>query len=235
MREEQNRPRRKSLSRQVMKAIENIILEQHLRPGDPLPTEQQIAGELQVSKSSVREAVKMLEALGVVEIRRGLYTVISENPEQGYLNLILSHFCLNSGSTDDLREFRRIVEEAYALQAIKTATEEDISEIRRALEEFQDRLSAGHACAEDDIRFHNQILYATHNPFLITLGVALNQLFSDSIGVSISRHPDDAAADHQRIFQGIVQRKPEIVSSAIAESARHWSLSLPRCGDCPLP
>ena len=84
-------PRRKSLSRQVMESIEKLILEQDLKPGDVLPTETQISETLQVSKSSVREAVKMLEALGVVEIRRGLCTVISANPEQGYLNVMLSH------------------------------------------------------------------------------------------------------------------------------------------------
>ena len=81
---------RKSLSKQVMESIEKIILDQKLQPGDALPTEQQISEELGVSKSSVREAIKMLEALGVVEICRGLCTVISENPEQGYLNVFLS-------------------------------------------------------------------------------------------------------------------------------------------------
>ena len=104
---------RKSLSKQVMESIEKIILDQKLQPGDALPTEQQISEELGVSKSSVREAIKMLEALGVVEIRRGLCTVISENPEQGYLNVFLSHLYLLSGSAEELREFRKIIEEAY--------------------------------------------------------------------------------------------------------------------------
>ena len=67
------RKTRKSLSKQVMESIEKLILDQKLRPGDALPTEQQISEELGVSKSSVREAIKM------VEIRRGLCTVISEN------------------------------------------------------------------------------------------------------------------------------------------------------------
>ena len=105
-------PRRKSLSRQVMESIEKLILEQDLKPGDVLPTETQISETLQVSKSSVREAVKMLEALGVVEIRRGLCTVISANPEQGYLNVMLSHLYLNSGNEEELQVFRRTVESA---------------------------------------------------------------------------------------------------------------------------
>ena len=93
----------KSLSRQVVDSIEEMIMERKLGPGDVLPTEIQISEELQVSKSSVREAIKMLEALGVVEIRRGLCTVISKNPEQGYMNVMLSHYYLNSGNEEDLQ------------------------------------------------------------------------------------------------------------------------------------
>ena len=185
---------RKSLSKQVMESIEKIILDQKLQPGDALPTEQQISEELGVSKSSVREAIKMLEALGVVEIRRGLCTVISENPEQGYLNVFLSHLYLLSGSAEELREFRKIIEEAYTTQAIATATEADITAIREALEQFRARCRDGTLTVDDDLRFHNQILQATHNAFLISMGTALNALFRDSIGASIRKYPEVALA-----------------------------------------
>ena len=111
---------KKSLSRQVVDSIEEMIMERKLGPGDVLPTEIQISEELQVSKSSVREAIKMLEALGVVEIRRGLCTVISKNPEQGYMNVMLSHFYLNSGNEEDLQNFRYIIESAYTRQQTMT-------------------------------------------------------------------------------------------------------------------
>ena len=219
---------RKSLSKQVMESIEKIILDQKLQPGDALPTEQQISEELGVSKSSVREAIKMLEALGVVEIRRGLCTVISENPEQGYLNVFLSHLYLLSGSTEELREFRKIIEEAYTTQAIATATEADITAIREALEQFRARCRDGTLTVDDDLRFHNQILQATHNAFLISMGTALNTLFRDSIGASIRKYPRVALADHEKIFAGILQRRAELAAEAIEESADRWSLSLPR-------
>lgn len=106
---------KKSLSRQVVDSIEEMIMERKLGPGDVLPTEIQISEELQVSKSSVREAIKMLEALGVVN-SPGLCTVISKNPEQGYMNVMLSHFYLNSGNEEDLQNFRYIIESAYDLR-----------------------------------------------------------------------------------------------------------------------
>lgn len=227
MNETEKKTPRKSLSRQVMDSIQELIVEQNLQPGDALPTEKQIAEELDVSKSSVREAVKMLEALGVVEIRRGLCTVISENPEQGYLNVILSHFYLQSGKPEELREFRRTIETAYTALAVQTATEEDVENIRQALEEFRSRVREGRVRPEDDVHFHNQILNATHNPFLIGLGVALNNLLQESIGAAIEANPEPALRDHEAIFQGFVLRRPDLVTDAIADSAARWSLTLP--------
>ncbi len=219
-------PHRKNLSTQVMEAIEKLILDKKLVPGDILPTEQQISQELQVSKSSVREAIKMMEALGIVDIRRGLCTVISERSERGYLNLLMSQMYLHSGNIEELRLFRQIIEKAYTAQAIAAATDQDIEQIGLALERFRQNVAAGQLTVDDDIHFHDQVLAATHNSYLITLGAALNQLFRDSIETSIRRHPDTALSDHERIYQAICQRRPDLAAKAIEDSAGLWSLSL---------
>ena len=222
-------PRRKSLSRQVMESIEQMILEQHLGPGDVLPTETQIAEQLQVSKSSVREAVKMLEALGLVEIRRGLCTVISENPQRGFLNVLMSQLYLHSGSTDDLRVFRQVIEAACTNLAMETATAEDIQLVRQALDQFHRGLDV-----EDDIHFHMQIVQATHNTFLVTLAGALYSLFRDSIRHSIRENPHTALHDHERIFQALLERNPQAASKAIRESADAWAPSIHPKSESPL-
>lgn len=222
---------RKSLSRQVMESIEKLILDQRLGPGDILPTETQIAEELQVSKSSVREAVKMLEALGVVEIRRGLCTAISESPEQGYLNVMLSHLYLNSGDAEELRVFRRTVESAYTTLAIQNATQGDLDAIAAALERFREKLGSGQLEAADDLYFHSQILRATHNSFLISLGAALNELFRETIGGSIQVHPETALQDHENIYRAIADRDAAAAVDAISKSAEEWAASFQRQAD----
>ena len=209
---------KKSLSRQVVDSIEEMIMERKLGPGDVLPTEIQISEELQVSKSSVREAIKMLEALGVVEIRRGLCTVISENPEQGYMNVMLSHFYLNSGNEEDLQNFRYIIESAYTTYAIRQATDNDLAV-------FREKLRNGTLEAEDDILFHGQILQATHNSFMIGLGNALNELFRRSIAIAIRDNSEVALHDHESIYQAIVNRDPVAAEKVIAASARQWAAS----------
>ena len=181
---------RKSLSKQVMESIEKIILDQKLQPGDALPTEQQISEELGVSKSSVREAIKMLEALGVVEIRRGLCTVISENPEQGYLNVFLSHLYLLSGSAEELREFRKIIEEAYTTQAIATATEADITAIREALEQFRARCRDGTLTVDSigaSIRKYPEVALADHEKIFAGILQRRAELAAEAIEESADR------------------------------------------------
>ena len=150
----------------------------------------------------------MLEALGVVEIRRGLCTVISKNPEQGYMNVMLSHFYLNSGNEEDLQNFRYIIESAYTTYAIHQATDNDLAAIREKLELFREKLRNGTLEAEDDILFHGQILQATHNSFMISLGNALNELFRRSIAIAIRDNPEVALHDHESIYQAIVNRDP---------------------------
>ena len=217
---------KKSLSRQVMEQIELLIKEKQLKPGDALPTEQQLSDSLLVSKSSVREAIKMLEALGAVEIHRGLCTVISQTPEQGYLNILLSHLYLHSENTDDLREFRKMIETAYTTHAAKTATESDLLEVQQALDICRAHVETSTLSAEDDIHFHNTILYATHNPFMISLGEAINALFSESISESIKKFPHIALQDHEKIYQGLVSKQEDLLENAIAESADRWSSSM---------
>ena len=167
----------------------------------------------------------MLEALGVVEIRRGLCTVISENPEQGYMNVMLSHFYLNSGNEEDLQNFRYIIESAYTTYAIRQATDNDLAAIREKLELFREKLRNGTLEAEDDILVHGQILQATHNSFMIGLGNALNELFRRSIAIAIRENPEVARHDHESIYQAIVNRDPVAAEKVIAASARQWAAS----------
>ncbi len=217
---------RMRLSRQVTNSIIRLIAEKKLGPGDVLPTELQIAEQLQVSKSSVREAIKMLEALGVVEIRRGLNTIISENPQRGYLNVMMTHLYLNSGTLEELRVFRRTFEAAYTSLALEMADQKDLEAIGQALEQFRAALEAGRLTVEDDIRFHSRILTATHNSFLISLGNALNELFREAIGVSLHTNPEIALHDHEKIYQAIVDRNPVAAVEAIGKSADQWAESL---------
>ena len=97
--------------------------------------------------------------------------------------------------------------------------------IREKLELFREKLRNGTLEAEDDILFHGQILQATHNSFMISLGNALNELFRRSIAIAIRDNPEVALHDHESIYQAIVNRDPVAAEKVIAASARQWAAS----------
>lgn len=216
----------KPLSRLVVEAIRDSIFKNELKPGDMLPTEAELTKQLGVSKSSVREAIKMLEAIGIVEIRRGQGTILSQNPEQGYMNVILFQLLMQDGSAQELKTFRRMVETSYIALAIESATEADIACIEGWVERFAKDLAKGVIDVEDDIGFHRAILTATHNRFVISLGEAMTQLYSDSIQKSIQLQPEHALSDHRMICRAIKERDLSLAKDCVDHSIDLWADTL---------
>lgn len=216
----------KSLSRRVIEALRDSIADGELKPGDMLPTETELTEHLGVSKSSVREAVKMLEAIGIVEIKRGQGTILSKTCEQGYMNVILFQLLMRNGSAKELKEFRRMVETAYISMAIENATQEDLDKIEACVEQFGRNIHNGIIDVQEDVRFHRTILQATHNSFIISLGEAVTMLYIDSIAKSIQLHPEHALHDHQQIYLAIKERNLEYARDSVVHSIDVWADTL---------
>ena len=90
--------RNKSLSKMVMESIKEVLIQKTLKPGDRLPTETELCESLGVGKSSVREAIKMLEVLGVVETHQGEGTYISEKIPENSLNPLVFQLLIDYGN-----------------------------------------------------------------------------------------------------------------------------------------
>jgi GntR family transcriptional repressor for pyruvate dehydrogenase complex len=144
--------------------IKDALLRKALKPGDYLPSEIELTKTLGIGKSSVREAVKMLQAMGVVEVRRGHGTLVRRHPGPDYLSPLVFQLIMESGYPDDLIELRLMFEPAAAVMAMERATPEDHERIRGALERLERAVASGTPAAEDDIAFHVAILDATKNP-----------------------------------------------------------------------
>ena len=216
----------KPLSEQVMDEIRRMIAAGELKPGDMLPTENELTQRLGVSKSSVREAVKMMQAIGIVEIQRGKGTVLAKSMEKGYMNVMLCQLQMRGGNPRELREFRQMVELACVSVALEKATGEDLEEIGRCLERFREQIRQGVADAEEDLRFHRAIWAATHNRFIATLGEAVMGMYQESIGQSIGEHPAQALEDHQRLLEALRERSVEKAREAVLRSLEVWGDTL---------
>ena len=215
--------RNKSLSKMVMESIKEVLIQKTLKPGDRLPTETELCESLGVGKSSVREAIKMLEVLGVVETHQGEGTYISEKIPENSLNPLVFQLLIDYGNHADILELRRIFEPAYTKLAMENATEEDVQRLCLACERFESKISQGCQEAEDDLAFHYAILEATKNPFVIRIGKTILQLFQASIGESMRTIPLQALSDHRRILQAFIKKDEQELICAVENSFQGWA------------
>ena len=212
----------------VIDRVREALLRQDLKPGDYLPSETELTKTLGVSKSSVREAVKMLQAMGVVEVRRGQGTRVREQPGVDYISPMVFHLLMEGGYPSDLVDLRLMFEPAFSAMAMRRATEEDRARIRTALEGLESSVQAGTQVAEEDIAFHLAILQATKNPLVIRIGETLFQLFKPSIAISMRHIPERAILDHRRVFEAFLSGDEARLREAVVQSYEGWKVSLVR-------
>jgi len=215
-----------SLAKTVMEQIEEAMLNKELLPGDRLPTESELCKRVGVGKSSVREAIKMLEALGVIEIRQGDGTYIASSISERSINPLIFQLLIDYGNNADILELRSMFEPAYVLLAMEKASQEDINRIKKVQEEFKKKVGCVTQTADDDIAFHIAILEATHNAFIIRIGTTIMHLFLASITSSMKNIPQQAVTDHENILKAFIAKDKEALLSAVEQSFKGWILNL---------
>lgn len=149
------------LSDVTAKRIRNMIEESRFKVGDKLPNENDFANELGISRSTLREAIKALTSLGILEIRRGKGTFVTDSTviESGDLGEI------NSG-LGDLFEMRLMFEPECAYYAAQRATDEEIAIICKYSEAVEKKIKSGEDRTYEEQKFHESIANATHNAFV---------------------------------------------------------------------
>lgn len=211
-----------SLVDQVIDRITNALIHKELRPGDQLPTETELTAMLQVGKSSVREAIKVLQAMGIVEVRRGEGTFITTKASATSLNPVLYQLLIEPGTTDQLVELRMIYEPAYTLLAMEKATDEDVARINAARLHFEELVSQNCQTGDSDIAFHRAILLATHNPYIIRIGDMILKVLLESVNKGSTIIPQQSIDDHNRIYEAFVARDPKGLRKAVLKSFEGW-------------
>jgi GntR family transcriptional repressor for pyruvate dehydrogenase complex len=185
----QSLKREAPLSDRVANQIQSLIGARQLKPGDSLPPERELAEVFNVSRTVVREAVKVLKAKGLVEVRRGsgvIVTAVSPEHVRESISLFLR---MDEGNLEyhHLAELRRILEIEIAGLAALRACPEDLARMEREyrrMESMRDKISgdeaASEAFAQADVEFHIAIAAATGNPLLPIL-------FSPLVDILISQ------------------------------------------------
>jgi GntR family transcriptional repressor for pyruvate dehydrogenase complex len=183
-----------------------LITERRLKPGDPLPTERELTESYGVGRSSVREALRVLESKGVIRSSGKRSFAVAEygNPLNHSMNLLLT---LQEADLHDLFEVRRVLEvEAAALAAVRR-TDDDLARMARAVDEMQEGLDSEERYIAADVRFHLAIAEATRNRISLHLMHAIRDLLHRALA-SIYHIPGSAERSleqHEAILAAITK------------------------------
>lgn len=201
---------RRSLHGQVAHEIGARIIRGELAPGETLPNETVLSQELKVSRTALREAIKLLAAKGLVESRPKTGTRIRPRASWNLLDPDVLNWLVSDAAfedyADDLFEMRRLIEPAAAAIAAARGDKPAIANIKTA---YEDMVAAGddiEAGVEPDLRFHQAILTATGNEFIAPLGALIDSALATSFRISSSRPGAklNSLPRHEAVLKAIV-------------------------------
>lgn len=202
----------KRISDQVFEQLRELIYKGEFKPGAQIPPERDLAQSMEVSRTSVRNAINKLVTMGLLEHRQGQGTFV-RSPETRQGNPLAAAMATDDATLDDLLEVRLGLESNAAMLAAQRATELDIKAMKKSIEEMAEDLRVTDKIApESDVAFHMALTFATKNPVLIHL----MRSFYDFLFVGIKKNLvhlymerqrlDNILAQHEQIYQAIMER-----------------------------
>ena len=225
---------KKKLPEKVIDEIRDRLNRGQLKLGDKLPNQNQLSSELGVSRTSLREAMKILDLLGVIEQRPGYGTVIrKEIPE---LNAKSAHLPLMSdaAATYELLEAREIIECGAVRLAAKKANPDQIQDLYDLIEKMEVYLENDEhdAYKKIDLAFHGLINSVSGNRFLNDPSAVLNQYMEQCIDENIDLLPGllkESQKYHRAVCESIARHDPDKAESAMRRHIRAIARSYRRC------
>jgi GntR family transcriptional regulator, transcriptional repressor for pyruvate dehydrogenase complex len=205
----------------VAERLLELIAADGLGVGDPLPAERELVERFGVGRSSVREALRMLESRGAIAEAAGGFAIApAANPLD--LSLAFLH-SVDQANLDELFEVRRIVEgEAAALAAVRR-DDAELALIAEQLAAMQAGVESETAFAEADLRFHLAIVAAARNRLVAGLMDAIRSLMERALAITfhIPGSPQAAIAMHRRILEAIEAGDPDLARERMREHLAH--------------
>lgn len=214
-------PRREALQDTIQQRIERYIIDSGSSPGDLLPPQLELARALGISVPSLREAMKSLEAIGVVEVRHGSGTYVGRFSLDPLVDGLTFRIRLEAGENmrtmTELLEIRMVLERTYVRQVSECAGRQLVADLYQIVERMEASAQRDLAFARDDRRFHEMIYAPVKNAFL----TLLIRAFWDVVNIirpELFSGPEDlggTAAEHRAIVDAIARHQPDAAELAM--------------------
>jgi GntR family transcriptional regulator, transcriptional repressor for pyruvate dehydrogenase complex len=210
------------ISEIIVEQIRLLMRQGQLKPGDRLPPERDLCERFGVSRVTVREALRMLESSGLVEIRVGarggafVTAPSSDRVGEGLADLLT----LSVISAPDVTEVRMILEAGIVPLVCERATEEDLADLEAICRRSEAALEAGDYSMDMSLEFHIRVAQATHNPAI----VMLIESFRGPILMSLQQAHEAApemgglgTREHEQFVEAVRRRDPDTASKIMSE------------------
>ena len=223
--------KRESTVDYVINTIKKLLLTKKLKPGDILPSEAVLSDSLKVSRGSIREAMKILSAFGIVEIKRGNGTYICDSFNKSFIDPFLFNLIFSGPDTAEIVELREMLECQVVTLVIKNALEQDIEgleqvhlEMKHLFEETAGSETKGLIAYE--LKFHEALGHATKNVLVEKIYSFVMELFAPYIEKTYDyeKNGTNAILLHEGIVKSIKARDIIKAVEATQKSIEEWRL-----------
>jgi GntR family transcriptional repressor for pyruvate dehydrogenase complex len=203
----------------VVDQLQALIVSERLQPGDRLLPERELARRFGVSRTAVRDAIRVLSERGLVDVRPGAGTFVIQEISDTVGETMRLLFQIEKSSHEALHEVREILEIEMAGIAAERATESDVKRIEKALEEMQRSVNEPARFIEADMAFHLAIAEATHNKMFLLLLNPIIDLLQESrrMIVTVPEGPIRALEHHHQVVDGIQRKEKAKAREAMSQ------------------
>lgn len=210
--------RQTSLHALVVQSIKSYITENQLQAGDPLPSETEFARVLGVGRNSVREAIKALESLGIIETRHGIGIFVKSFSFEPIIDNLQFALMEDLKQLSDLLEIREILEAGILEKVVFTISVDDLEKLRSILSRMREKAYSGGPIHEEDREFHQAMLQSAGNEILLKLLDTFWLLFSRTSQYAQleDEYPKQTYQDHVVIIDSLVTRDLQAARKALS-------------------
>lgn len=219
---------RTTLVQSVAGQLISLISEGHLKPGDRLPSQQELTEKMQVGRSTIREALRSLATMGLVEMKPGRGTFIKRMDAQTIIRPDLLALMIDESLTERLLEARQIIEPEIANLAAQRASDEDLATIREVLSKCEEAIEAGQPVYRLSVEFHRAVTEAAHNEVLLMFMDSILRLLAER-GFLLERKPgfvEWELESHRGVYEYIIERDGRRARIVMARHIRESSAVL---------
>ncbi|TXG79393.1 MAG: FadR family transcriptional regulator [Thermomicrobiales bacterium] len=222
-----------SLVGEVHTRLQEYIVDNELQPGDRLPSEAWLATQMGVGRPLIREALSGMEAVGLIETRKGVGRFVRALNVQSFLGQVTSDFLIQSFSVKDLAETRCLLEIAAVSDAVEQLTDDDCAQILTYLDNMRASFQHGYIDTDADIGMHRVIMNRSDNRIIAAL---LDAVYTISVDrASDPPRPVDYCEqdliEHEAIAAAAVRRDGAAAREALIA---HFETTSSRIGFRPL-